>query len=146
MIDQDFGHKSARWVSTRSDFMSGRFYVINNSDTVERLTNLIAKVQELTRHGSLHWERQINSAHRYARWNGNLLILGPSQSPEDSNVPRYLFITPFNSPSFIEINSNDEILGKAVLGLVSTVEEASTKEPPTDPFAIPGDILDSLDS
>jgi hypothetical protein len=54
----------------------------------------------------LHWERQQGSAHRYARWNNNLLILGPADV-DDKRVPRYLFITPFDSPDCIEANSED---------------------------------------
>ena len=39
---------------------------------------LLAQLTSLTSSGSLKWERQRNSAHRYARWNNSLLILGPT--------------------------------------------------------------------
>src|SRR5882762_5033188 len=98
--------------------------------TTDRLRNLIAKLQSLTTSGGLHWERQVGSAHRYARWNNNLLILGPA-APLDDKVPRYLFITPFDSPACVEVNSQDEELGEQVLALVTAVEAASKDEPPT---------------
>jgi len=113
---------------------------------IQRLRSLISKVLELTVQGKLHWDKQINSAHRYARWNNHLLILGPSDSPSETKAPRYLFITPFNSPACIEINSNDQELGSAVLQLVAAVEQASAAEPPSDPFSLSGDILDRLES
>lgn len=118
----------------------------NNPATAQRLASLISTILDLTTQGKLHWERQVNSAHRYARWNGNLLILGPSENAGDSSIPRYLFITPFDSPNCIEINSNDDRLGDAVLKLVKAVEQASASQPPTDPFSISGDILDRLEN
>src|ERR1700746_2190030 len=107
--------------------------------TTDRLLNLVAKLQSLTASGSLHWERQVGSAHRYARLNNNLLILGPD-TPSVS-VPRYLFVTPFDSPDCIEINTNDSELGGAVRKLAEAVEVASANEPPTDPFSIAPEIL-----
>jgi len=77
-----------------------------DSATTDRLRNLISKIESLTDKGELHWEKQIGSAHRYARWNNNLLILGPSATGGDTSVQRYLFITPFDSPACIEIKSN----------------------------------------
>src|ERR1041384_8806007 len=62
--------------------------VTRDSETTERLRRLIDQISSLTEKHELHWERQSGSAHRYARLNGNLLILGPA-TPE-SNVPRYL--------------------------------------------------------
>lgn len=112
--------------------------------TTTCLRDLIAKLESLTSSGGLHWERQIGSAHRYARWNNNLLILGPAAPLSDSSLPRYLFITPFDSPDCIEINSDDPELGTALMKLVETVETASKDEPPTDPFAIDGDLLARL--
>ena len=112
--------------------------------TTERLATLVAQLTTLTKTGVLHWERQIGSAHRYARWKNNLLILGPADPLSDSQVARYLFITPFDSPAYVEINSSDPALGKSVLDLVSAVEEASKNEPPTDPFALDDDILGRL--
>jgi len=120
--------------------------LVADTEKFERLAKLLSNLQELTRTGALHWERQAGSAHRYARWNNNLLILGPADTDVDSERPRYLFITPFNSPACIEVNSNDERLGSAVLNLSSLVEEASSHEPATDPFALSGDILDRLES
>lgn len=114
--------------------------------TSERLRNLISKIESQTESGALHWERQVGSAHRYARLNNNLLILGPATPLSDESVPRYLFITPFDSPDCIEINSNDDELGAAVTKLVHAVEAASGKEPPTDPFALTGDLLERLTS
>jgi hypothetical protein len=114
--------------------------------TTDRLRNLIAKLASLTAGGDLHWEKQAGSAHRYARWNNHLVILGPSSPLSDTGVPRYLFITPFDSPDCIEINSSDAELGAAVLGLVRKVESASQNEPPVDPFAITEQLLKRLES
>ena len=112
--------------------------------TVERLRELLAQITALTTTKGIHWERQINSAHRYARWNNNLLILGPDSSLEERDVPRYLFITPFDSPDCIEVNSNDEELGAAVLALVRAVEAQTRDEPPVDPFAVTQELLHRL--
>ena len=114
--------------------------------TTDRLRSLIQKIESLTETGELHWERQTGSAHRYARWNNNLLILGPAEPVSDRGAPRYLFVTPFDSPNCIEINSEDQELGVAVRQLAQEVETASRNEPPTDPFAITGDLLDRLTS
>jgi hypothetical protein len=115
-----------------------------DSATSERLRNLITKIQSLTESGGLHWERQLGSAHRYARLNNNLLILGPATPLSDTSVPRYLFITPFDSPDCIEINSDDADLGAAVMELTREVETASKNESPTDPFAINDQLLERL--
>jgi hypothetical protein len=117
-----------------------------DSATTNRLRNLIAKLQSLTASGELHWEKQAGSAHRYARWNNHLVILGPSTPLSDTSVPRYLFITPFDSPDCIEINSDDAELGSAVIELVREVEAASQDEPPTDPFAVTDQLLERLES
>ena len=114
--------------------------------TIDRLRNLVSRIESQTESGKLHWEKQVGSAHRYARLNNNLLILGPAMPLSDHTVPRYLFITPFDSPDCIEINSNDAELGADVTKLVQTVETASDKEPPTDPFALTGDLLARLTS
>jgi hypothetical protein len=114
--------------------------------TTDRLRNLIAKLQALTTSGGLHWEKQSGSAHRYARWNNHLVILGPATPLSQKNIPRYLFITPFDSPDCIEINSADPDLGPAVIELVREVEAASKSEPSTDPFAITGQLLERLES
>ena len=112
--------------------------------TKQRLRTLVTQLEVLTESGGLHWERQVGSAHRYARWNNNLLILGPAAPLSDTHVPRYLFITPFDSPSCIEVNSDDPDFGSDVVKLVGAAEVASQKEPATDPFAITDDILASL--
>ena len=117
-----------------------------DSATSERLRNLITKIESLTESGALRWERQLGSAHRYARLNNNLLILGPATPLSDTSVPRYLFITPFDSPDCIEINSDDAELGAAVLKLTREVEIVSSKEAPTDPFAINDQLLERLTS
>lgn len=117
-----------------------------DAKTTQRLQSLIAKLQSQTEQGRLRWERQAGSAHRYARWNNNLVILGPAAPVTDRHVPRYLFITPFDSPDCIEVNSDDPELGAAVMKLVKLVEEASQKEPPVDPFAITDQLLERLES
>jgi hypothetical protein len=117
-----------------------------NPATTDKLRNLISKIETATESGELHWERQVGSAHRYARLNNNLLILGPATPLSESGVPRYLFITPFDSPDCIEINSNDTELGAAVMKLVRTVDERGKSEPPTDPFAITEQMLERIES
>jgi hypothetical protein len=112
----------------------------------ERLRNVIARLESLTEKGELHWERQAGSAHRYARLHNHLVILGPSTSINDTSVPRYLFITPFDSPDCVEINSDDPELGDAVMKLAREVEQVSANEPRTDPFAITDQLLERLES
>jgi hypothetical protein len=114
--------------------------------TNDRLSKLLAQLISLTEKKEVHWEREVGSAHRYARWKNNLLILGPAAPLSDSKTPRYLFITPFDSPACVEINSNDPDLGEALKKLVATVENASQSEPPTDPFSITEDIISRLAS
>ena len=120
--------------------------MVRDTNITERLRRLIAQISKLTESGELHWERQLGSAHRYARWNNNLLILGPSEPLTNTKVSRYLFITPFDSPACVEINSNDEELGGALEKLVAVVEKASRDEPPTDPFAVNEDVLSRITS
>src|SRR5437868_8766296 len=115
--------------------------MVRNSATTERLRNLISKIEATSKSGDLHWERQAGSAHRYARLNNNLLILGPAAPVSDSGVPRYLFITPFDSPDCIEVNSDDKELGADVMKLVKIVEDRRQYEPATDPFAITYQLL-----
>lgn len=117
---------------------------MRDAAVTDRLRKLVAKVTSLTKEGGLRWERQVGSAHRYARWNNNLLILGPDNPASDTDVPRYLFVTPFDSPSCIEINSVDEQLGQDVLDLVTAVESSTNNESPTDPFAVTDDFLTTL--
>jgi hypothetical protein len=110
----------------------------------ERLHSLVEQITKLTTQGDIHWERQLHSAHRYARWKNNLLILGPDVAPDDQTTPRYLFITPFDSPDCIEINSEHAELGTAVLALVRAVESATANKPPTDPFAVSDELISRL--
>jgi hypothetical protein len=110
----------------------------------ERLRSLITQITYLTTQGELQWDRQVGSAHRYARWKNNLLILGPDVPSEDTKTPRYLFITPFDSPDCIEINSDHEELGSAVISLVRAVEASTANKPPTDPFAVSDELLSRL--
>lgn len=115
-----------------------------DSGTTDRLRRLIEHITSLTETQELRWEKQIGSAHRYARLDNNLLILGPATPISESDVPRYLFITPFDSPDCIEINSNDDDLGAAVMKLVKEVEAVAGNAPATDPFAINYDFLNRL--
>lgn len=117
-----------------------------DQNTTDRLNKFLGQLISLTEKKELHWERQLGSAHRYARFNNHLLILGPSAPLSESTVPRYLFITPFDSPACIEINSDDAELGELVKKLVTAVEQASSTEPPTDPFAINEDVINRLTS
>ena len=55
--------------------------------TTERLQKLITRISAMTQRGELHWERQQGSAHRYARWNNNLLILGPADIDDKHEDP-----------------------------------------------------------
>ena len=114
-----------------------------DSETIECLRCFIDQVISLTERGELHWERQSGSAHRYARFHNHLLILGPA-TPLSSNVSRYLFITPFDSPQCIEINSDDIDLGAAVLKLLQQVEVITKNQPTTDPFAVNVEFLNRL--
>lgn len=116
------------------------------SDKTERLRALLAQITLLTATGELHWERQLNSAHRYARWKENLLILGPDTDLDDSQTPRYLFITPFDSPDCIEINSENTELGAAIVALARAVEAATAGKPASDPFAITDELISRLTS
>jgi len=115
-----------------------------DSGTTDRLQRFIDHVTSLTEKHELDWERQTGSAHRYARLDNNLLILGPATPVSESDGPRYLFITPFDSPDCIEINSNDDDLGPAVMKLVKEVEATVESVPATDPFAINYDFLNRL--
>lgn len=112
--------------------------------TTDRLRSLLAQITYLTTQGEIQWDRQIQSAHRYARWKNNLLILGPDIDSEVNKVPRYLLITPFDSPDCIKINSDHKELGSAVLSLVQAVEAATATKPATDPFAITDELLNRL--
>jgi hypothetical protein len=113
-------------------------------ETTDCLRCFIDQITALTAKHELHWERQLGSAHRYARFKNNLLIIGPDAPISDNNVPRYLFITPFDSPQCVEINSDDIDLGAAVLKLVAEVQAVTQKQPAIDPFAINIDFLNRL--
>lgn len=115
-----------------------------DSALTEELRALLAQLTSLSVNGSLHWERQVNSAHRYASWNNNLLILGPAAPLEVHKTPRYLFITPFNAPTCIEVTSDDEELRAPLLAVVYAVEAATANQEPRDPFALTEDALASL--
>ena len=115
-----------------------------DSGTTDRLRRLIEHITSLTETHELRWEKQIGSAHRYARLDNNLLILGPATPLSENDGPRYLFITPFDSPECIEVNSNDIDLGAAVLKLVQDVEALTQNQSTTDPFAINLDFLNRL--
>ncbi|HKZ80207.1 MAG TPA: hypothetical protein VJ124_18175 [Pyrinomonadaceae bacterium] len=117
--------------------------MLRDTKVTERIGRFLATIIELTEKGKLPWNRQVGSAHRYARWNNNLLILGPSD--EKVEVPRYLFVTPFDSPACLEVNSEDEDFGQDVLKLVALVEKATSAEPAVDPFAITEEMLGRLD-
>ena len=65
--------------------------------TTGRLRKLISQIEELTTAGEMRRQREAGSAHRFARWNNNLFILGPAAA--DEKMPRYLFITPCNRKS-----------------------------------------------
>jgi hypothetical protein len=97
---------------------------------------LLAQLTSLTANRSLRWERQVHSAHRYAKWNNNLLILGPTAPLDDHKIPRYLFLTPFSSPPGIEITSEDKDLRAPMLALVYAVEATTADQTPRDPFAL----------
>ena len=115
-----------------------------NPATNDRLRRFIDHLTSLTKNGELHWERQLGSAHRYARLDNHLLILGPATPETDKHIPRYLFITPFDSPQCIEIHSNDVELGAAILKLTREVEVITQGQPETDPFAINVEVLNRL--
>jgi len=104
---------------------------------------LLAQLMSLTANGSLRWERQVHSAHRYARWNNNLLILGPTAPLDDHTIPRYLFITPLSSPTGIEITSEDPDVRAPLLALVYAVEAATADQTPRDPFSLSEHALSS---
>ena len=112
--------------------------------TIDRLRRFIDHLSSLTKKGELHWERQLGSAHRYARLDNHLLILGPATPDTERHMPRYLFITPFDSPQCIEIHSDDVELGPAILRLTREVEAITQGQPETDPFAINVEFLNRL--
>jgi hypothetical protein len=115
--------------------------MVRDQALAEQQRTLLAELTSLTVSGSLRWERQLHSAHRYARWHNNLLILGPNASLNDHKIPRYLFLTPFSSPTGIEITSEDLALRAALLELVYAVEAATADQELRDPFALTQEAL-----
>jgi hypothetical protein len=112
--------------------------------TAARLMAMLGKILRLTKSGKIHWKRQTGSAHRFATWNNNLLIIGPTDPAEESNIPRYLFVTPLDSPAHVEINSNDEELGPELLELIQAVDDTTRSSTPVDPFSLTDDVLNRL--
>jgi len=117
---------------------------MRDSKVTERIRRCIMTIIELTEKGDVSWSKQVGSAHRYASWNNNLLILGPADENFE-RVPRYLFITPLDSPACLEINSKDADLGQDVLKLIALVEKATSTGPSVDPFALTEELLSRLD-
>ena len=115
--------------------------MIRDSVITERLRALLAQITALTADGSLRWEKQAHSSHRYAKWNDTLLILGPSVPIEDHQTPRYLHITVLFEPQWQEINSNDPDLRDSLLALVYAVEAGTVHQSPTDPFTLTDELM-----
>ena len=111
---------------------------------IDRLRMLLAQVTSLTANGTIHWEKQVHSAHRYARWNDIILILGPAVPLEDHKTPRYLHVTPLHSEEWLEVRSDDTDLRNSLLALVYAVEAATEQQSPTDPFALTDELLRQL--
>ena len=109
---------------------------MSENQTTTNRRELLTQLTSLTVNGALRWERQTRSAHRYARWNNNLLILGPTSPLDDHKLPRYLFVTPFSAPTGIEITSEDKDLHAPLLALVYAVEAATLDQKARDPFAL----------
>ena len=98
----------------------------------ERLRGVIARLESQTRNGNLCWERQAGSAHRYTQIKNHLVILGPA-APLDSDVPRYLFITPFDSPDHFEVKLTGLVLFGPAKNTMATI--ASPSCPSSKPFS-----------
>lgn len=126
-------------------FLTTKGKVMDDDNTLKERRDLLARLTSLTVNGALQWERQINSAHRYARWNNNLLILGPTSTLDSHDIPRYLFITPFSSPTGTEIDSDDAELRAPLLALIYAVEAATANQKPRDPFALSECALPNAD-
>jgi len=112
--------------------------------TTARLAAMLANILLLTRSKKVHWKKQLGSAHRFTTWNNNLFIIGPTDATPGSNIPRYLFVTPLDSPAHVEINSNDEELGPQLLELIKAVDAATRGTRAIDPFALTDDVLTRL--
>ena len=112
--------------------------------TTARLAAMLANILLLTRNKKVHWKKQIGSAHRFTTWNNNLFIIGPTDATAGSSIPRYLFVTPLDSPAHVEINSNDEELGPQLLELTKAVDDATRTTKAIDPFALTDDVLTRL--
>jgi hypothetical protein len=118
--------------------------MIRDSALTERLRALLAQITALTASGTLHWTKQIHSSHRYAEWNGILLLLGPDVPLEDHKTPRFLHITPLFKPQWTEVSSVDPELHDSLLALIYSVEAATVHQQPIDPFALTDQLLKSL--
>lgn len=106
----------------------------------EQQRQLLARLISLTTNGSLRWEKQKGSLHRFADWDGILLILGPGESFPNHKTFHYLHITPLFSLKWMEINSDDPTLHAPLLQLIAAVEEATKEQLPVDPFAATDDL------
>ena len=60
-------------------------------------------------------------------------------------MSRYLFITPFDSPDCIEVNSDDPELGALIVNLIKQVETVTKDQSGTDPFSLSPEILERLE-
>lgn len=116
---------------------------MTHDQALAKRRELLGYLTSLTATGSLHWERQLHSAHRYTRWNNNLLILGPAAPLDDHSIPRYLFINPLSSPIGTEITSEDRDMRASLLALAYSVEAATADQAPRDPFALTQEALSS---
>ena len=112
----------------------------NDLQLIEQQHQLLLRLTALTKAGSLRWEKQKGSFHRFADWDGVLLILGPGELFPNHKAYRYLHITPLFSLKWLEINSGDPKLHDSLLQLISAVEAATKDQQPTDPFALTNDM------
>ena len=99
--------------------------MVRDPVVTEQLRKLLAQITALTACGTLHWMKQVRTAHRYAEWNETVLIIGPGVSDEDQKTPRYVRFSPLFKQQWTEINSIDPELHDDVLALIDAVD-AST--------------------
>ena len=95
---------------------------------IEQQHQLLLRLTALTAAGSLRWEKQKGSLHRFADWDGILLILGPGEL-FPNKAYRYLHITPLFSLKWLEINSGDPKLHDSATHIGC---RSSDKRPTTD--------------
>ncbi len=112
----------------------------DDSRLIEQQRQLLIQLTALTAKGSLHWEKQKGSSHRFANWDEVLLILGPGEPLPNNKTFHYLHITPLFSSKWLEINSNAPKLHDLLLQLRAAVEEATKDQSATDPFALTSDL------